>query len=70
MFQHMTGRRLAAWGYGFFWFGLLFETVDAIISAKTVAPLSSPLFWAGQVLTVAFVATAFTLLAHIQRRPW
>ena len=70
MFYRMTGRQLAAWGYGLFWFGLLFETADAIVSAKTAAPLSSPFFWAGQMLTVAFVAAAFTLLANIQRRPW
>ncbi len=66
----MNGRQLAGWGYGVFWCGLLIETVDCFLSALSTAPLGSPVFWVGQVVTSSCLAVAVRMLMMIKTRPW
>ena len=70
MFSKMSGRQLAGWGYGTFWAGLLFETINAVHSALLTAPLVNPLFWVGQVVTLACVVGGVSMLMGIRHRPW
>ena len=70
MFKSFNGRQLAGWGYGIFWFGLLVETVDTIISAHSSAAFTHPLFWVGQVMTFGLVGLGIAMLSQIQHRPW
>lgn len=70
MFANMNGRQLAGWGYGVFWFGLLFELVNAIVSAQSTQPLSTPFFWIGLVLAFGCVGTGLRMVLLIQHRPW
>ena len=70
MFKNLNGRQLAGWGYGIFWFGLLFETVATIISAHSTAAFNHPTFWIGQVMTFTFVGLGIAMLSQIRHRPW
>ena len=70
MFRRMTGRQLAGWGYGVFWFGLLFETVNTIVSALSSNALATPMFWVGQVVTLGSVVLSISMLMGIRHRPW
>ncbi len=70
MFARMTGRQLAGWGYGIFWFGLLFETINTVVSAMSVASLSSSIFWIGQAVTLSTVIVSISMMMGIRHRPW
>ena len=70
MFKEFTGRQAAGWGYGIFWLGLLIETVNTFHAGVTGATLDSPVFWAGQILTVGCTLYGIILLMSIRRRPW
>ena len=70
MLSRLNGRQLAGWGYGIFWTGLLFETINAIISAHSTFAFSSPVFWVGQIFTFGCVGLGITMLSQIRHRPW
>ncbi len=70
MFGNMSGRQLAGWGYGVFWMGLLFETINTFHSAVSTAPLASPIFWIGSAVSAFCLLGGIGMLMGIRHRPW